>query len=479
MLTAVQAFFHSHREKLLAFANMPIPTASGVKALYEKRIGKTAQQESQGRRVINKLEIERTSYNPVDGHPFLPGSSIKGAIRTALLDGINDEKPLNDRNERSQKLQERLFGGTFHTDPMRLVSIGDASWKGSTDRPSREVKFAVNRKRKRVIKDGNLVPSQAEASNLYQLLECIAPHHYQSFNGSLTLLNTESVTQAKHKLPKQDLHWTIKEIAEACNAFYIGLFRQEINAMRELDYIKTNWLEPLEKLLDADLLKRLNAGEAFLLRVGRHSGGEALTLNGVRNIMIKGQGRDRTWEKQPKTWWFASDEIGNKTNLLPFGWILVEIEPKSTDVQLQQWLENDCTDLSNWMPQQLAKQNQLKQNAEFQQRIQQEKIAAEQQHTEELRLKQEAEQQRLADLSPIEQEIESFLKPIPAPEHDTRLLQELEKGRWQDSEAKIVAKKIKDLMEQAGKWLPDFTGDNKQKVKLKERSQKVLKYLRD
>lgn len=249
--------------------------------------------------------------------------------------------------------------------------------------------------------------------------------------------------------------------------------------MRELDYIKTNWLEPLEKLLDADLLKRLNAGEAFLLRVGRHSGGEALTLNGVRNIMIKGQGRDRTWEKQPKTWWFASDEIGNKTNLLPFGWILVEIEPKSTDVQLQQWLENDCTDLSNWMPQQLAKQNQLKQNAEFQQRIQQEKIAAEQQHTEELRLKQEAEQQRLADLSPIEQEIESFLKPIPAPEHDTRLLQELEKGRWQDSEAKIVAKKIKDLMEQAGKWLPDFTGDNKQKVKLKERSQKVLKYLRD
>ena len=34
-------------------------------------------------------------------------------------------------------------------------------------------------------------------------------------------------------------------------------------------------------------------------------------------------------------------------------------------------------------------------------------------------------------------------------------------------------------MEQANKWMPDFAGDNKQKVKLKERSQKVLSYIKD
>ena len=107
----------------------------------------------------------------------------------------------------------------------------------------------------------------------------------------------------------------------------------------------------------------------------------------------------------------------------------------------------------------------------------QEKRQAEQQIAEEMRLKQEAEQQRLASLSPIDQEIETFLKPIQAQEHDTRLLQELEKGRWEAADAKVVAQKVKALMEQAGKWMPDFAGDNKQKVKLKERSQKVLKYL--
>ncbi len=478
MLTKVQAFFHNHREKLLAFAMPPVPTASGVKSLYEKRIGKTAQQEGHGRRVINKLEIERTFYNPLDGKPLLPGSSIKGAIRTALLDEINHEKSLIDRNERNQQLQERLFEGKFHTDPMRLVSLADAGWQGNADNPACQVQFAVNRKRKPVIKNGQLVQSQAEASNLYQLLECITPHHYQGFTGSLTLHNTQSLGSNNPKLPKQQLHWTAKAIAQACNAFYMGLFWQELNAMKERNYLKTDWVKQMEQLLGSGLLKRLDDGDAFLLRVGRHSGAEALTLNGVRSIKImQGRGERPKWQKQPLTWWLAADDISNKQSLLPFGWLLVEIDPKSPDIQLQQWLETGNSNLTAWMQQQLSKQNALKQQAELRQLQEQEKRQAELQVIEEMRLKQEAEQQRLGSLSPIDQEIETFLKPIQAQEHDTRLLQELEKGEWQGADAKVVAQKVKALMEQAGKWMPDFAGDNKQKVKLKERSQKVLKYL--
>ena len=476
MLTKVQAFFHNHREKLLAYAMPPVPTASGVKTLYEKRIGKTAQQEGQGRRVINKLEIERTFYNPVDGKPLLSGSSIKGAIRTALLDGINNEKSLN-RNERNQQLQTRLFEGSFHTDPMRLVSIGDAGWQGCADKPACQVQFAVNRKRKPVFKDGNLVKSQAEASNLYQLLECVAPYHYQSFTGSLTLLNTQSIGQNNPKLPKQQFRWTAKDIAKACNDFYVGLFWQEFNAIKERGYLKTAWLNQMEQLLDNGLSKRLHDGDAFLLRVGRHSGAEALTLNGVRSIMIKGQGRDKTWESQPKTWWLAADDISNKQDMLPFGWVLVEINPQEPDSPLQHWLENDNNALTLWMQQQLAKQNALKQKAQLHQQQALEKKQQEEQEAEELRLQQAEDQQRLANLSPLDQEIESFLKPVQAAEHDTRLLAELEKGRWQDADADVVAQKIKALMEQAGKWMPDFTGTNDKKKKLKDRSQKVLSYL--
>jgi CRISPR-associated protein Csm5 len=413
MLTNVQAFFHHHREKLLAFARPPVPTASGVKALYEKRIGKTAQHEGKGRRVINKLEIERTFYNPLDAKPLLPGSSIKGAIRTALLDAVNNGKSLIERNERNQQLQQRLFDGKFHTDPMRLISIGDASWQSCPDKPACQVQFAVNRKRKPVMKNGQLVPSQAEASNLYQLLECVAPQHYQSFSGSLALHNTQSIMQDGHKLPAQRFHWTVKEIAKACNAFYMGLFWQEINAMKERHYLKTDWLNKIELLMENGLLKRLNDGEAFLLRIGRHSGAEALTLDGVRSIKImQGRGERPAWEKQPRTWWLAADDIADKQALLPFGWILVEIDPTTPDCQLQQWLENGSGDLTAWMQQQLNKQNQLKQQAELRLRKEQEKMQAEQQLAEEMRLKQEADQQRLASMTSEQLQIDSLRQKL-------------------------------------------------------------------
>ena len=61
------------------------------------------------------------------------------------------------------------------------------------------------------------------------------------------------------------------------------------------------------------------------------------------------------------------------------------------------------------MQQQLTKQNALKQQAEVRLLQAQEKRQAEQQIAEEDRLRQEAEQHRLASLSPIDQEIETFL----------------------------------------------------------------------
>lgn len=446
MLTKVQGFFHNHREKLLAFARPPVPTATGIKSLYEKRIGKTAQQEGQGRRVINKLEIERTSYNPVDGKPFLPGSSIKGAIRTALLDGINQGKSLIERNERNQQLQERLFEGKFHTDPMRLVSIGDASWQGKVEKPACQVQFAVNRKRHPVVKNGQLMQSQAEANNLYQLLECIAPHHYQSFTGSLTLHNTQSVAQDNRKLPKQQLHWTAKDIAKSCNSFYMELFWKELQSMKERNYLNSEWIRQIEQLLDNGLLKRLDDGDAFLLRVGRHSGAEALTLDGVRNIRImQGRGQPAAWAKQPKTWWLAAEDTSTKQDMLPFGWILVEINPKAPDSDLQQWLENSHSDLTAWMKQQLDKQNTLKEKVEVLQQQEQQKIQAEQQRAEEMRLKQEAEETRRGTMTEQQLLIETL----------TQQLQQKQATNVREQIGGPLYSAMRELINQTTEWSAD------------------------
>ncbi len=479
MLTQLQAFFYRQREKLIAYADTAIPTASGVHELYQKRIGKTAQYEGRGRRVINKLEIERTFYNPVTNFPLLPGSSIKGAIRTAMLDKENNGRRLTHKNERNKEMQTRLFdNGQFHSDPFRLVSIGDAEWQGGDQRPNRQIQFAVNRKRKNILKDGKPVQSQAEASNLYQLLECIAPYHYQSFNGSISIHQLDSVQHAPNKLPSPHLQWSIIDIAKACNQFYIPLLQREADLMLERKLINQTWYQQLIHQFETGVLEKIQNNRAFMLRLGRHSGAEALTLNHVRSIKImQGRKNNPTYEKEPKTWWFAADTINAKQSLLPFGWVLVEIDPVEKNEGILQWLENDNQKTAKWLQEKNAIQQQLNQQIQVQRKKEQERLAYELKKQKEEQQKKQAEEARLAALSPIDQEIEEFLKPIQIQDRDTRLLNELESGRWEGDEAKTVALKVKALMEQAGKWIPDFTGSNRKKKKLQERCHKVLNYL--
>ncbi|MDW7998100.1 MAG: hypothetical protein RMI30_01400, partial [Thermodesulfovibrio sp.] len=68
--------------------------------------------------------------------------------------------------------------------------------------------------------------------------------------------------------------------------------------------------------------------DAFLIRIGRHSGAEAVTIEGNRHIKIM-QGRDRPplYLDRATTFWLASDSPKPKTNngLLPFGWAVIEL----------------------------------------------------------------------------------------------------------------------------------------------------------
>jgi len=476
MLTKVQGFFHSHREKLIGVARSPVPTAKGIATLYQKRIGQTAQHESRNRRVINKLEIERTMYNPANNQPLFPGSSIKGAIRTALLDKENNGKKPYARIK-NQKFQSDILQGSFHTDPFRLISISDAHWQSDHSLPTSQIQFAVNRKREPVMKDGVLIQSQAEKSNLYQLLECIPAIGGQLLQGTIQIQDVSQIKQDDNKLPKQVNQWDIKDIAQACNAFYYDLFQKELYQLKQRGYVQQGWLDKIEQLLAQGLFKRMDEGEVFLLRVGRHSGAEALTLNGVRSIKImQGRGNKPAWEDKPKTWWLAANEISEKTNMLPFGWVLVEIDPKNNESMLAE-IQNNNTELAQWYQQQQQKQKELREKANARQAL----IIAKQQQEmleQQQRAAQEAiEQQRIANLSPFEQDLEAFLKPIQQQEHDTRLLQALKDDRWQGEDAKKVAEMVKQLMQQANKWMTEFSGSNKKKIKLKERSLQVQSYL--
>lgn len=342
MIKQVQDFFYNNRKPLAAASSHFLPVSAGVYDLYQKRVGQSANRESGGKSVVNKLEIQRSFFNPYSQQPIIPGSSIKGAIRTALLDDVNDGQGLSEEvyrlkpTQRNQALQKELFKGSFATDPLRLISLGDANYQTPTLFGS-EIRFAVDRKKKEVVKDGQIVQSQAEAQNLYQLLECLPPLRYRSFGGTLSVQDLQGIMGKG--TPAKELRWTVKDIVAACNNFYYPRFKAEMKVLQERRYLNPAWEAVVTAILSGNTFQQMKAGKAFLLRVGRHSGAESVTLNGVRNIKImQGKGQPPKFESEAKTVWLAANTEKDRSGMLPFGWVLVELDD-APDAELQNLLK--------------------------------------------------------------------------------------------------------------------------------------------
>ena len=334
-IPCIQKLIHDRRTALAAYAARAVRTPAGVTTLYEERIGDIAQRETGA---VNQLEIEKTFTDSVIGAPYLPGSSLKGAIRTALLNRINagrkltgEERSSAGRAERFGKLQQRLFRyRDFTADPMRLVHLADATWTGEERNggvaTETAIAFAVNRRKRRIVKDGVEVRSQAERKGLYQLLEVVPALRWRGFRAQLTLHGVGIEPEDLRAPAWPEVRWTPSEIAEACNAFYLRDFDEETETLRERGFLDERWYRAITKLMDGELRDLLASNRAFFLRVGRHSGAESLTLDGVRDIRIRTpQDQADRWEEEATTWWLASDRIDASSGLLPFGWVLVEM----------------------------------------------------------------------------------------------------------------------------------------------------------
>ena len=471
ILKAVQAFFYRQREALKPWANNTLPVLDGVARFYATRIGKTANQQGNGVQIINKLEIDRTAYNPVTNRPVLFGSSLKGAVRTALLNAANQDKPLSDKDinwfkidklkeferKKYEKEQNRLFTrlnqslfSKFEQDPLRLLQISDAAWCSQDNLPSAQVQFSVNRKKElKRDKNGTELFSNAEKQNLSKLLECIPAWRYRAFAGQL---NLQQINIAGHnqKQPSPDLRYTMAQIAKTCSSFYLPILQKEMQILRERGFLDNAWDNSIKELLSAMTDKMLK-GEVFLLRVGRHSGAESITLNGVRHIKImKGTPE---YQANTKTLWLAADQPQQRKDLLPFGWLLVEITPgdmpASACPELAELCEQHTTDARHWA-EKLAvqaanlaeKRATAEKNRQQEETARQERLAQETADAEKLRIKEQAEQQRLAAMSAEQRQIEAL----------RQLLTQKQNSKVREQIGGLLYTALRELVTQAGDW---------------------------
>lgn len=411
-LLGIQRFFRDNASIFKAQANVLMPVSSGVARIYEQRIGRAANIEASGNSVFNQLFIERNSYTGQQSLPYIPGSSFKGAIRTAIVDDLNQGQPARyeekDRRGavKSEQVEKRLLQGDFATSPLRLLKIADLMPAPHSD-PARRVLFAVNLKKKQVIKDGQELQPKGIAARK----ECILHGQYRAFVADAVLPSLDPHDDIKNT-PSAHLRPTdLRRIAKQSNTYNQIRLGRELRLLDGRGMANPAWKQSLEILLAGELGKKLAAGDAFLIRLGRYGGAESKTLSGEGVAQIKimqGKGQPPVIQDSTKTVWLAAENETDQKHLLPFGWAVVEIDPQDGDLpQLKAW----CDAQSQGRPDmaQLRQQFEADKQAALQQKAEQvalAKKALEAKKAQELEAEQRAV--RLASLSEQSQLIEAL-----------------------------------------------------------------------
>ncbi|SDH35886.1 type III-A CRISPR-associated RAMP protein Csm5 [Nitrosomonas sp. Nm132] len=304
---AIQQFFKSRRDRFAPLASHIIGVASDIAQEYEVKAGQPVQRGVGGELTYNMFPITRTAYRTIDFSPYLPGSSLKGSIRTAWLDALNSGKPLQQiagkGKETNQALQQRLLGytaGKFENDSLRHLHLADAH---HDDEPMpTHILYAVSKKKR---------PGERNASELKVFLETIPGLLSDAFTGEIRIKDENSLT------------W--QQLCDACNAFYWPQLEAELEHAHLADMLDATWQQTMQDLLNNEFDELGKNHQGFLLRVGKHSGAESVTLNGVRDIKILGKkGSPPTYHRETTEKRFASESREAASGLLPFGWLWVE-----------------------------------------------------------------------------------------------------------------------------------------------------------
>lgn len=388
-LLALQKFFWDRKNKLMLRKEASRVVAYDVFKKYSDTLGKPANVESSGKQVFNALEIARTAFNTHSQQPILPGSSIKGAIRTAILNGRNKGE---EKNLKPRELEKELLEGSFETDPLRLLKVTDALFDESAIAP--KVMFENNIKRV-AVKAGK--PTRQLLS---LMREVIPEHNHNAFSLNIAIQDLLGIKNEK----TPSLKISLTAVAKHCNAFYVEIFKSELKRFTQRGCLNENWARCSEKTLQL-IAPFIASNAGMVLRVGRHSGAESVTLDGVRSIKImKGPGKPPSYEKVATTDWLVSEREKSEVNLMPFGWLFIDFNFTEMQREREALAAHFALNGEHLKKEQLEKYQKadvyLNQLAEtFAQEQQQEQAKKAQQEAE-----KRAEQERLIALASMSEE---------------------------------------------------------------------------
>jgi len=232
-----------------------------------------------------------------DERPLIPGSSIKGAIRTAIVSELakasNLPKPKNSREE--SQFESKVLGyKDGKDDPFRGIKIRDAF----LEKNSTIIRQVIN-----VSKDG--VEEGALKVNDIQMIYEVT---HSMISGRLVNFETELlIDESLFSAGFLSKNLALNDIIRSCTKFYQPKILEEHEK-----FYKGSCSEPCSK----QLIETPLDGHSLLLRVGRFSGVESVTLDKYRNPKPFGN----------KNIWGTTRNLAE--GLYPMGWLKINILEK-------------------------------------------------------------------------------------------------------------------------------------------------------
>jgi CRISPR-associated protein Csm5 len=219
-------------------------------------------------------------YRPAGSmRPVIPGSSIKGSIRTAVLnmrlDDLEDaEYKAIPKNIQDDELQRKLLRyDDAKNDPFRCISIGDAVFSAKDTQLVGLLKNISRNKEGDSLFSLDKMQIQAEVLR-GELLEGAA-----SADTSMAVdrdLQDLPFSVKYGQPPSRISGISMQNILESCNSFYWDEFKSEYkNFYKNVVDGTTDIIEELKKKLETALSEK----DRFIIRLGRWSQVEFVTFN--------------------------------------------------------------------------------------------------------------------------------------------------------------------------------------------------------
>ena len=285
---------------------------------------------------FNQFELKRTIFNPIRNVPYIPGSSLKGCLKTFWMSENNRHSEMPIKRNCSdapgkfdlKDFEKSQLNAGFSEDPFRFVKISDLyPVKNDKVFDSMMMYAVMFPKKSDSQQDQNKASKRA---SLTVALEVIPKGNI--FEGVITLDDQEAYPK-----DKQVRKISMEGLMQRSQGYYRlnrkskdkqgnekpvpSKTKREINVLKEIGgAVDFNCAKELWERVDKD---------CFLVRLGHHSSAEFITIDGCRSIKITPpQVKQPVYSDHSTTIWLASSKKkpDSPRELQPFGWALLDFE---------------------------------------------------------------------------------------------------------------------------------------------------------